>query len=304
MKKKAFTRIRMLIGMALISSFATTSYAQFNLDKLKSLAEQAKAYQEKLKQGSTEQSSPATLPQGMDSAAQAATGGQQQVDIVGVKIGMTPSEALKVLRAHNPKLAIIREQKVFFEDFEKQNHPWQIILQDQADNSKSTKEMVMLYVSLPPSERVVQVIRELEYPRRTGGPSVETVESMLKGKYGIPKSAKSHQVNSRLVWHYDLPQRQGYPEPEQCYPDASVFRNFVMFINSPLPVDRCGLTMFGLIMKASGNPGVVQSIRTQLTDHAFIYRSATESVAAYKHLDQARRTQEIQRANQREVPKF
>lgn len=104
MKRKAFIRIRILIGMALISSFSTTSYAEFNLDKLKSLAEQAKAYQEKLKQ-----SSPSNVPAPTGPSAQASSdtaltsetpgGNATQVgpNILGIRLGMTPNEARKIL---------------------------------------------------------------------------------------------------------------------------------------------------------------------------------------------------------------
>lgn len=101
--KRDFASLRMLIGMALIGAFSIPSHADFSLDKLKSLAEQAKAYQERLKKDA-----PSNVPAQADPSAQASNDTvptsetprndtRAGLNILGIQLGMTPNEVRKIL---------------------------------------------------------------------------------------------------------------------------------------------------------------------------------------------------------------
>lgn len=93
-----------IVSMAVAMGGSSTAFAQFNLDKLKSLAEQAKAYQEKLKQGlpsnASAQTDPSTQTGGDNALTSETPSGniaETGPNILGIQLGMTPNEVRKIL---------------------------------------------------------------------------------------------------------------------------------------------------------------------------------------------------------------
>lgn len=214
MKRKAFTRIRMLIGMALIGSFATTSYAQFNLDKLKSLAEQANAYQEKLKQVS-----PSNVPAQTDPSAQTNSdavltsetrGGnitQTGPDILGIRLGMNPTEVQKIIQ-NFPRLESFSEKATL--DHLPASGGWKPIpnseyvgrLQAHQGKSIRVESLIVAFTPFAQQERAVSIERKQIFPPDQK-PTVETLVSALTEKYGPISYKRNNAFGNNYFWRYD-----------------------------------------------------------------------------------------------------
>lgn len=211
--KKTFTHIRMLIGVVLISSFAATSYAEFNLDKLKGLAEQAKAYQEKLKQGAPSNVPVQTGPSAQSSSDTVQTSETQgentttQIgpNILGIRLGMSPTEVQKTIQKL-PRLKSFPEKSTL--DYLPASGGWKPIPNSEYVYRLQAKvppfgleSLLVVFTPFAQQERAVSIERQQIFPPDQK-PTVETLVSALTEKYG-PIAYKRNDINAHYFWRYD-----------------------------------------------------------------------------------------------------
>lgn len=296
-----------LLGVALAGGIPGAAYAEFNLDKLKAMAEKAKVYQERMKQNSQplpENTSGTVSDSGVlpeqSGISDAGTGGakesaRKKIDIVGVKLGMSLDEAIKALRQHNPKLSIIELKKLTFEDLRNPNHPAHIVLQDGPNDFH---ERTQIFVSLPPRAQVIEFQRELVYAKGKA-PTRANVLTALKEKYGDPSKNQQEYQFSNLTWHIDRNPTGQYIDG--CHPKPGLFRNIHTIKASKA---NCGMMLNARVDAESGNPGITSRILTTLTDHDLIFELASESQRALAGMTKKRQMEEIGGAAMNEKPKF
>ncbi|MDO9466061.1 MAG: hypothetical protein Q7J36_02040 [Thiobacillus sp.] len=313
MKRKAFTCIRMLIGMALISSFATTSYAQFNLDKLKSLAEQAKAYQEmanrpaqtanedegsKNNAGSSKgiESAAATpkLPSSADKVS--VPGG---LDVLGLKLGMTADGILTTLKQRG-----IRSNDVTVQRSELQyrklggasapipNSSYVSLI--HARNAK-WGGITIYFVPDGPQERAYTIYRMHGLPPDQR-PTIDAYIKTLNDKFG-PASLESSKNRHKGIygpvgwmwWFFDANGRQiaaKNPGKRDCHVGGQSGGMSIEGQQNPgLIVSQCGSTTINA-RTTSGNTEIIGTLEITLTsfeDYADGMQRVTNTVNAFEN---------------------
>lgn len=305
MKRIIFSSISILVGTILISSFSITSHAEFNLGTLRSLAEQAKAYQEKVTQGSQTSTDPdgsagqggiGARPSGeMDAGALKSA--RETIDIVGVRIGFSPEEALKALNTHNPRLKIEKRQAQVFSRADNKPHPVMYFL--ATDERPRAVERIFLTASLPPGRRIVHVDRVVSY-RIDNAPTVTATLEALRAKYGEPSPGQRDAPDVRkLVWRVAM----GAGGNSTCSGfdlrnppwDFSLGRTGIR--------TGCGFTVTAQVRLFKENPSLVTELGIGITD----YRLATEDwQSSYEYLaslTESRDKKEVENAK-RNVPKL
>lgn len=122
------------------------------------------------------------------------------LDVVGIKLGMPLNVALDVLKAHNPNLAM---EPLTLPPYEALPGVMMAPLIQSKKNTATAgpeKEYVGLLVTTSPSEPYVWgVMRELWYEKEDSRPTIDTILSGLREKYG----QESINENIRLIWLYD-----------------------------------------------------------------------------------------------------
>lgn len=128
------------------------------------------------------------------------------LDIVGVKLGMTPKDALAAVKAHNAAVILEPKAKVEYEAL-----PGVVlmpVLASTQNASKSTdggSEYMGLLVTYPPNEAFVYgVWRDVSFGRPESRPTIDYILTGLRKKYG-PESAKEDAL---LLWLFDGQRQQ------------------------------------------------------------------------------------------------
>lgn len=160
---------------------------------------------------------PAALLAVLSSAALAQ---QPAFDIVGLKLGMTESEVLAAIKAHDPKLKVFSVQSAFgYSDGMQQlkTAPFLSRIEARTGTGPSGKPALAVYFTPPPQAGKVWAIERNE--KVTGEPpTVQQYAAALQQKYG-PPSAVSAQSSS-LAWDFPagrvnciprVPDRPGFP---------------------------------------------------------------------------------------------
>jgi hypothetical protein len=128
------------------------------------------------------------------------------LDIVGVKLGMTPKDALAALKVHNPGLMLEPKAKVEYEAL-----PGVVLMpvlansQNASPSKDGGSEYMGLLVTYPPSEAFVYgVWRDVSFGKLESRPTVDYILNGLRKKYG-PESAREDAL---LLWLYDGQRQQ------------------------------------------------------------------------------------------------
>jgi hypothetical protein len=128
------------------------------------------------------------------------------IDVVGVKLGTPLKAALDTLKAHNPNLTM--DPSLTLPPYEAL--PGVVmtplfISKKNTNTSGPEKESVGLLVTMAPNESFVWgVIRELWYEKEDSRPTIETMVTGLRQKYG----RESVYEGIRLIWMYDIQGQQ------------------------------------------------------------------------------------------------
>jgi hypothetical protein len=123
------------------------------------------------------------------------------VDVVGVKLGMPLKAALDMLKAHNSNLVM---EPVTLPPYEALPGvvmtPWLASKKNTNMPSSEEKESVGVLVTVTPSEPFVWAMwREVWYEKEDSRPTVDTILTGLRKKYG----QESMNEGTRLTWLYD-----------------------------------------------------------------------------------------------------
>ena len=127
-------------------------------------------------------------------------------DIVGVKLGMPVDEALKVLKAYNPKIQIGPQSGAFeiLPDLEiTAGYVADEVLKSNGtyDRYPTAPERFLLLTTTAPSKAYVWAIaRYITYDAANNQPLASNFVESLKKKYGPPSLDKSSIYGSDLSW--------------------------------------------------------------------------------------------------------
>ncbi|MHB1076107.1 hypothetical protein [Thiobacillus sp.] len=209
----------------LVGSISNASHAEFSLDKLKALADRAKAYQEKMKQGSQQPAAsdnPAGQPAtnsspnlGLNGTPIALFNDEAQklaakYDVAGIKTGMSIAEAraaikkkthLKEFREYGATLVFdtVDGQKPFAKytrGLAAQNY----FRGRTGDRTGDRENISITFSPEPGQEKVVAVARSLNFAKENR-PRPEMYKNALIEKYGQPVTYDF--ATNRLIWFYD-----------------------------------------------------------------------------------------------------
>ncbi|MHB1215198.1 MAG: hypothetical protein ACYCY9_09445 [Thiobacillus sp.] len=320
MKMKMVTSMRMLIGIALISGFSTTSYAQFNLNKLKSFVEQAKALQERVNQDG----GPVTeLPAGHSSTNEKSNVGYANdevslfnaeakkvatlYDVAGIKTGMAIAEARAVVKSKT-HLKKYREDSatLVFNTVDGQKTLAKFIkgINAQSDNfRKSGGDREELLIGLSPEpghERIVGVTRRLLFAKENR-PRPDDYKKAFIEKYGQP--VRSELAGDRLIWFFDhygnsVPltnTKTMFQGPGRgCHVPSSESDGARVDV-TPLTksreddgaLHRCGSLMIAVVFGNSYPRGLLETVTTSMSN---VSLAAESSLSAGRKLMEAERT--------------
>lgn len=145
---------------------------------------------------------------------------QPSFDIVGLRLGMTESEVVAAIKAHDPKLKVITVQSAYsYSDGmqQLQTPPFLSRIEARTGTGPSGKPALAIYFTPPPQAGKAWAIERNE--KTTGEPpTVQQYASALQQKYGAP-SAVSAQ-SAALAWDFPagrvnciprVPDRPGFP---------------------------------------------------------------------------------------------
>lgn len=136
-------------------------------------------------------------------SAASAEGKVSAVDIVGLRLGMTPEEAKAALLAHDPEL-MLQEQRMYFSysDGEK-SHKTEPFLATINARRRDALEVFTIELSPPPAGgKVVSIKRQQKFG--SNAPTLRTYRDALVDKYGppLPPDDRNLQGSSILVWEF------------------------------------------------------------------------------------------------------
>jgi hypothetical protein len=144
----------------------------------------------------------------------AQTGGSPSLDVVGIKPGMTVSDAMRALKAYNPNLNL-RPMTFGIEGF-----PGDLLLEAEgvqagvnaADGTLARgAETIEILFTQPPTTEVVWGVKRVYNFTPKEKPSLESALQALRRKYGpetIPASTDPRSPGGYMAWVYDA---QGKP---------------------------------------------------------------------------------------------
>lgn len=328
--KRDFASLRMLIGMALIGAFSIPSHADFSLDKLKSLAEQAKAYQERLKQGSPSNTSAQTDPSAQASSNPMLTsetpGNNTQTgpNILGIQLGMTPSEVRRIL-AGRPGVRVNEARSaLMYQPIA--GHQKRIPNSDYVElisASGGLENITVVFTPVAGRERAISIERKQDFPAGQK-PSIEATVGALIDKYG-PYSYKLSPGGPFInyFWRFnsqaklrdikpDVPEGRGYSDicrnPARAALTAQQNLNSAQDIKMRQDIlakfEKCGHTQIFAELDGGGaraDAPVVNSLKVILSAwvEAVATRRTVDSLIENYGKDQAGK--EIQKADKRKL---
>lgn len=308
MKRNTSNTVWMLLGMsvAMASILTNDVLADNGLDALKSIAQGAKALQDKMKQGAqippsgasdgaVEQGAIGANPFGETDEAALKTA-RGKMDVVGVKIGTSLDEALRALKAHNPKLVVVQKHVQTFSRADNKPHP---VLHFFATGERPRAvEQIYLTTSLPPAQRVVHVDRQVAY-QISNAPTVSATLAALRSKYGEPLPGVSDAPNNRkLLWIVG----KGAGGNNTCNGFDLRFQAWPLSKNNTIR-KGCGFVVSARVRPFNENPLLVTELAIGITD----FRMASQDLdSAYQYFEKAskiREGNEVEEAKKR-APKI
>ena len=128
------------------------------------------------------------------------------LDVVGIKLGISPKDALAAVKAHNAALALEPKAKLEYEAL-----PGVVMMpvlastQNANTSMQGGSEYMGLLVTYPPNEAFVYgVWRDVSFGRPESRPTIDYILNGLRKKYG-PESARE---DSLLIWLFDAQRQQ------------------------------------------------------------------------------------------------
>ena len=222
-----------VISMVVAAGRPSMVFAEFNLDKLKGWAEKAKGYQEKLKQDSPSNTSAQTDPSAQASSDTALTpetqGGsitQTGPNILGIRLGMAPSEVRRILEGR-PGMRVIETPSALayqpVAGHQKKIPNSDYVLSLIAIPIRGEHETIQVdFTPVAGRERAVSIELKQSFPVGQK-PSVEATVRALIDKYGAVSNKSS--PGGLYFWRFDSQAKLLDIKPGVVTNHADVCRN-------------------------------------------------------------------------------
>lgn len=135
------------------------------------------------------------------------------VDVVGLRLGMTPEEVMAVIAAYNPDLSVSTvSTDITMRDSHRENITLASYLGEiRADGQRGLQgwqrndhqeHIAVLFSSPPAAPRAIQIRRHMRYlPGQ--GPGYLDVVAAIDEKYGQATYAEDNDQSARRFWQYD-----------------------------------------------------------------------------------------------------
>lgn len=258
---------------------------------------------------STETSSAASNVQ---SASMTETTASQHsdIDIIGLKLGMTQEQAVAVLKTHNKDFHIVFDKfEILKPDANDPMSGWRTSAQSSnlspverllpnylkgihASVSGKNREFITITFSEPPSSNVVKYIKRTSHFDPSAKPSKDIVLGALTKKYGTP----TNEGKRILAWDYSSSDDSTMEEKcSSAIEFAIVKRNS---LDIPQNTD-CGLI---LTMKINSDNVIASGLEAVMVDYSEVERQKLATEAYHARLLKERDEQRIKDGNQNSAP--
>lgn len=298
----------------LVSGISSAAYAEFNLDKLKAIADKAKAYQEKINQGA-QTPPPPSMPSengagqtgnGMGNASNtvdqaSVMAAREKWDVVGVRMGMSLDEALRALRTHNPKLKVSDIQGQRFIDADNKKHPVLYFL--STGERPRASEKIYLTLSLPPQQRVVHIDREISYSKNEASTYAAVLDSLQK-KYGQTLVKPSGNYDDSLMeWFAG---GRGQPNNPTSCTGYSLRKPGWNLGSDAQALSRkgCAMLLTARVGRFTDNPALVSGLFFSLDDNSTAYQDLVEAEKYFGNAAKIKDDVELDNARRKTAPKI
>ena len=209
------------------------------------------------------------------------------VDIIGLKLGMTQDQVIAALKKHNKDFDItFSESKVTSNERKQDAHlPDHLLAIDakMGDIHSRPNETIIVRFSRPPSDNTVnEIVRSVTFSQDT---LTDTVVAALKEKYGTltPKPGM-------LVWDFSANSNKN----SNCHMMAYI-GNQDRFYKS-----QCG--GMELIAMVSTSQEILRGLQTALIDHGEIQKQMLATNNYRAQLKEERRQEKLNKASQGSAP--
>lgn len=290
-------------ALAVVLPLAFQAALADGLDTLKAIAQGAKVLQEKMGQGTG--SAPPQPGAGSDDVGVAGAVDESalkrartKMDVLGVRMGMPLDEALRSLKAHNPKLKLVNIQAQRFTDADNKPHPVLYLL--MTGERPRAKEQVYLMLSLPPHQRVVHIDRQVQYEKNEASTRA-SVLGALQNKYG--ETAVQHGNSddiSQLLWFV------GRQPSERAACEGMSLRMAGWGLSGGRDRLRkgCGIVLRAGVREFRDNPSLVTELTVSLDDHILASQDLEDANRYFASAEKNRDKVEIEDATKRGGPKL
>lgn len=235
-----------------------------------------------------------------------------QADVVGVKLGMTPADALAKLKAYDPPLEIKTQQLAPQAGVAPYAHAYQATWQSSTDQGQ---ERISVGITMPPdAQRVWAVQRSVNFADGKQ-PERDQLLAALRKKYGPEMYLRKDQSYPVLQWAHDA---EGRPLPEtvirQCGGWFSDLRigSYDQMYRPPgggatsrqlIPCYTADYVSIALL-PSSRNPGLVGQMSQHIESGALLGEAMAHTREWLAQQKAAGAQQELQHARQQAQPKL
>lgn len=163
------------------------------------------------------------VPYGDPAYATELAGGKGTVEIVGIRIGMPIDEAIKALKAYDPKIQIASATGAFALKPDMKVTPLykaseRLAPDGDFDRSSHAERFLILTTTAPSKPYVWAVVRWIDFPDRTASPLMKNFLKDVAEKYGAPATGGDTPQSFSHQWyvgkngeHYLPPKLLGCP---------------------------------------------------------------------------------------------
>lgn len=245
------------------------------------------------------------------------------LDIVGLRLGMSRAEAEKNLKSHNPNFALAYYMENVING--KNDGPkflTQIVARDgtlakSSDGQRTywsdIKEMIKLYFTGEPGKEIVTIIGRGVVFKEGERPAGINIINALKNKYGNAPTIFSGEYAQRYIaWYYntkefyetgEITKHHNNVMIEECLVDSGEFfdkrDNLIEISLSTAGTEDCGVKLTAQIHLGDPNFELSWGVGTMLSNPALLLRGQIARSEYSRHILDSSREQEIEAAKKR-----
>ena len=221
------------------------------------------------------------------SVTETAVSQHSDVDIIGLKLGMTQDQVVAALKKHNKDFDItFSESKVTANERKQDAHlpdHLQVIEARMGNIHTRPNETIIVRFSSPPSNNTVnEIVREVTFSQDTLS---DTVVTALKEKYGTPTPKQG-----MLLWGFSINN------------EGSVCPHMMPYFGHQGHYHQSDCSGIELIAMVNTSQEISRGLTTVLIDHGEIKRQYLASHEYVAQLREERRQEKIKKASQGSAP--